>query len=59
MPDKVTCNQLISLNGNAINCQTLSGSYAAEGKLILVYGNSRKLLVDGKNVYTIGHKKAY
>ena len=57
MPDQVTYNQLITLNGNAINCQTLRGSYAAEGKLILVYGNSRKLILDGKTVYSTGYQK--
>ena len=57
MPDKVIYNQLITLSGTTINFQTLRGSYAADGKLILVYGNSKKLLIDGKNVYSAGHNK--
>ena len=57
MPEKVIYNQLISLTGTTINCQKLRGSYAADGKLILVYRNSKKLLLHGKNVYSTGHNK--
>ena len=57
MPDKVIYNQLITLTGTSIDCQTLRGSYAANGKLILGYGNAKKLILDSKNVYSTGHNK--
>ncbi len=57
MQDDVTYNQLISLQGSSIKCQTLLGSQVSEGKLILIIGNNKKTTINGKNIKVTGQKK--
>ncbi len=55
--DNVTYNQLISLRRTSVNCKTLRGSYVSEGKLILVFGNKKKTVLEGKDIEVTGQKK--
>ena len=57
MSDDVTYNQLISLRRTSVNCKTLRGSYVSEGKLILIFGNNKKTVIEGKDIEVIGQKK--
>ena len=57
MQDDVKYNQLISLRRSSIKCQTLRGTYASEGKLILVFENNKKTFIDGKDIEVTGQKK--
>ena len=57
MPNDVSYNQLILLRGASVKCQALLGSHASEGKLILVFGNNKKTIIDGKSVEVTGQKK--
>ena len=57
MPDNVTYNQLISLRGRSVKCQTLRGAYVSEGKLVIVFGNNKKVDIDGKDIEVTGQKK--
>ena len=57
MPNYVSYNQLISLRGTSVKCQTLRGTHATEGKLIIVYGNNKKTIIEGKDIEVAGQKK--
>ena len=57
MPDNVTYNQLISLQGRSVKCQVLRGAYVSEGKLVIVFGNNKKVDIDGKDIEVAGQKK--
>ncbi|MFC1650538.1 hypothetical protein ACFL2X_03110 [Candidatus Latescibacterota bacterium] len=57
MANDVLYNQLISLRGVSVKCQNLLGSRVFEGKLILVFGNNKKTIIDGKSVEATGQKK--
>ena len=57
MPNDVSYNQLISLRGSLIKCHTLLGSQVSEGKLILVFGNNKKVVIEGKDIKVTGQKK--
>lgn len=56
MSNDVVYNQVLSFNGDSIDCHTIMKSYVEEGKLILVLEDSGKLFIDGKHVNTTGHK---
>ena len=53
----VSYNQLISFHGSSVKSQTLRGTYASEGKLILVFENNKKTVIDGKDIEVTGQKK--
>lgn len=57
MHDDVVYNQILSFSQDSVDCHTVVKSYAEEGKLILVMEDAEKLLIDGRNVDTTGHKK--
>jgi hypothetical protein len=56
MSNDVVYNQVLSFNGDSIDCRTIMKSYVEEGKLILVLEDAEKLFIDGKHVDTTGHK---
>ena len=57
MPNDVSYNQLISLQGSSIKCFALLGSHVSEGKLILIIGNNIKTTINGKDIKVTGQKK--
>ena len=57
MKDDISYNQLISFRGQSVKCQALLGSHVSEGKLMLVFGNNKKTIIDGKNIEVTGQKK--
>ena len=57
MVNDISYNQLISLRGVSVKCQSLLGSRVFEGKLILVFGNNKKTIINGKSVEATGQKK--
>ena len=57
MTDNVTYNQLISLRGASVKNQVLRGAYVSEGKLVIVFGNNKKVDIDGKDIEVTGQKK--
>ena len=57
MTNDISYNQLISLRGVSVKCQSLLGSRVFEGKLILVFGNNNKTIINGKSVEATGQKK--
>ena len=57
MPNDVSYNQLISLQGSSVKCQALLGTHVSEGKLILIIGNNIKTVIDGKDIKVTGQKR--
>ena len=57
MSDNVTYNQLISLRGTSVKCNTLRGTHVTEGKLIIGYGNNKKVHINGKDIDVTGQNK--
>jgi hypothetical protein len=57
MNEEVTYNQIISFARDDVLIRPIAKSYAEEGKLILVLDNSERILIEGKEIDTIGHKK--
>ncbi len=57
MPNDVSYNQLISLEGSSIKCQALLGLQVSEGKLILIIGNNKKTTINGKDIKVTGQMK--
>ena len=57
MADDVIYNQILSCSPTSLTVQIILRSYVEEGKLILVLEDSEKVLIDGRNVDTTGHKE--
>jgi len=58
MPDSVIYNQIITLKkNNSIECKIVKKSFTEKGKLILILEDLQKIIFDGKNIGTSGHKK--
>ena len=57
MTYNVTYNQLISLQGTSVKCQALRGSYVSELKLIVVFGNNKKTIIEGKDIEVTDQNK--
>ena len=53
----VIYNQIICLTGTSIIYQTVKGTGIVEGKLILIVEDKSRIVIDGKNIHTIGHKE--
>ena len=56
MAEEIIYNQILSSSPASLTWQTVLRSYVEEGKLILVLEDSEKILIDGRNVDTTGHK---
>ncbi len=57
MQDDVVYNQVIRFASEEVDSRTVMRSYVEEGKLILVLDDSQKLLIDGRQVDTVGRKE--
>jgi hypothetical protein len=57
MSNDVSYNQLISLQGETVKCQTLLGSHVYDGKLILIDEKNINTTLDGKNIELTGQLK--
>lgn len=57
MSNDVTYNQIISINNDSIISHNVKRTFAEKSKLTLILDDSKKIIIDGKMVDVIGHKK--
>jgi hypothetical protein len=57
MAEDIIYNQILTFSPASLTGQVILRSYVEEGKLILVLEDSQKVLIDGRNVDTTGHKE--
>jgi hypothetical protein len=57
MAEEIIYNQILIYSPSSITGLIILRSYAEEGKLILVLENSEKVLIDGRNGDTVGHRE--
>ena len=57
MMDEIIYNQIISFTNDSILSHTVKKSFAEKSKLTLIIDDSKKIIIDGKMVDVIGHRK--
>ena len=57
MPSDIIYNQILCYNNFSITCQNIEKSFVEYNKLILVLGDSQKITIPGKNIYTTGYNE--
>jgi hypothetical protein len=57
MAEEIIYNQILTFSAGSIKGLIVLRSYAEEGKLILVLADSEKILIDGRNMDTVGHRE--
>ncbi|MDP2984033.1 MAG: hypothetical protein Q8O92_11980 [Candidatus Latescibacter sp.] len=57
MDEDIIYNQILTFSPASLTGQLILRSYVEEGKLILVLEDSQKVLIDGRNVNTTGHRE--
>ena len=57
MQDEVVYNQIITFARGELDARTVARSYVEEGKLILVFEDAQKLLIEGRHVESTGHRE--
>ncbi len=56
MQDDVVYNQIITFAQSGVEARTVVRSYVEEGKLILVFEDAQKLLIEGRHVDSTGRR---
>ena len=57
MSNNVTYNQIIYISNGSIISKTVNGTGVIEGRLILVTDDSSRIIIDGKNIHSIGYEE--
>jgi hypothetical protein len=57
MNEEVRYDQVISFASGDVLVRTIAKSYAEEGRLILVLDTADRILIEGKDLDTTGHKE--
>jgi hypothetical protein len=57
MENDITYNQILSCSPTSLTVQTILRSFVEEGKLILILEDSEKIIIDGRDVDTTGHRE--
>lgn len=57
MQEDVVYNQIITFARGEVDARTVARSYVEEGKLILVFEDAQKLLIEGRHVDSTGHRE--
>jgi len=57
MSDDVSYNQVICMDNNSLNVNTVKKSFLEKRELILILENSRKIIIPGNKIDTSGNKK--
>jgi len=57
MENDITYNQILTSSPTSLTVQTILRSFVEEGKLILILEDSEKIIIDGRDVDTTGHKE--
>ena len=57
MQEDVTYNQIICLTNEFLNFHTVKKSFSEKRKLILIFEDSKKIVIPGNNIDTSGNRK--
>jgi hypothetical protein len=57
MENDIIYNQILSSSPTSLTVQTILRSFVEEGKLILILEDSEKIIFDGRDVDTTGHRE--
>jgi hypothetical protein len=57
MENDITYNQILNFSQASLVLKTILRSFVEEGKLILILEDSNKIIIDGRNVDTTGHRQ--